>query len=78
MHGDVTRILARVRNGDQAAPDELFGALYGELRAVAARVFRSQGRRHTLQPTALLHEAYLKIMRPEDGPAPWQDRAHFL
>jgi RNA polymerase sigma factor (TIGR02999 family) len=75
--GDVTRLIPLVRAGDAAAAQELFAALYGELRRIAERVFRSQGPEHTLQPTALVHEAYLKMVRP-GAAAPWQDRAHVL
>jgi RNA polymerase sigma factor (TIGR02999 family) len=76
--GNVTVLLGRVREGDQNAAGELFQCLYGELRGLAGHVFRSQRRNHTLQPTALIHEAFLKIMRPEGGPSPWEDRAHFF
>jgi RNA polymerase sigma factor (TIGR02999 family) len=76
--GDVTVILERVRGGDSDAAGELFTLLYGELRGLAGNLFRSQQAKHTLQPTALVHEAFLKIMKPADGPSPWQDRAHFL
>lgn len=68
--------LERARAGEPGAEQELFGLLYGELRALADRVFRSQRRDHTLQPTALVHEAYLKLARP--GGKGWNDRAHFM
>ena len=58
---DVEALLRRIRGGDDAAPDELFTLVYDELRAVARRVFRTQRREHTLQPTAVLHEAWLKL-----------------
>ena len=74
----VTKILSRVRAGDAAAAGELFTVLYGELRGLAGALFRSQQARHTLQPTALVNEAFLKIVKPEGGPTPWEDRAHFF
>lgn len=73
---EIERLLSRVRAGDAAAEGELFGALYDELKALAGRIFRSQRRAHTLQPTALVHEAFVKMHRP--GGAGWNDRAHFL
>ena len=73
---EVTTILKRLRDGEDAAGGELFERLYPELRAMAARLFRSQRAGHTLQPTALLNEAYLKIVRPGGGD--FADRAHFL
>jgi RNA polymerase sigma factor (TIGR02999 family) len=77
MPMEVTTILERLREGDDGASGELFDQLYPELRAMASRLFRSQRSSHTLQPTALLHEAYLKMAGPGDRAA-WQDRAHFL
>lgn len=70
------QVFARVRAGDAAAEQELFAELYGELRAMADRIFRSQKKNHTLQPTALVHEAYLKLVRP-DG-REFNDETHFL
>jgi RNA polymerase sigma factor (TIGR02999 family) len=54
---------------------ERFDALYRELHQMAGRLFRSQRSSHTLQPTALVHEAYLKMARTD---AAWNDRTHFL
>ena len=67
-------LLGRLRDGDADAGEELFGLLYPQLRNLAGAIFRSQNPNHTLQPTALVHEAYLKIMKPG---ARWEDRAHF-
>jgi len=75
--GDVTVLLHRLRDGEPDAGSELFGMLYGELRALAGAIFRSQRASHTLEATALVHEAYLKMVRP-DSNAAWQDRAHFF
>jgi len=72
--GDATILLGRIRDGDPVASEELFGLLYPQLRNLAGAVFRSQKANHTLQPTALVHEAYLKMMKPG---AAWEDRAHF-
>jgi RNA polymerase sigma factor (TIGR02999 family) len=73
---EITTILRRLREGEEAAGGELFERLHPELRAMAARLFRSQRPGHTLQPTALLNEAYLKIATP--GVGAFADRAHFL
>jgi RNA polymerase sigma factor (TIGR02999 family) len=73
--GDVTLILNRVREGREDASGELFGLLYGELRGLASSLFRSQRSSHTLQPTAVVHEAFLKLVK---APTPWEDRAHFF
>lgn len=74
--GDVTQLLARVRDGDAAALDALFAELYPELRRLAhARLAR--GGRHTmLETTSLVHECYLKFA--EAGRLDVNDRAHFL
>ena len=68
--------LERARAGEPGADQALFALLYDELHAMAARVFRSQRRHHTLQPTALVHEAYLKLAR--SGGRAWTDQAHFM
>ena len=75
MSGDVTVLLHRLRDGEPEAANALFQRLYGELRGLADVLFRSQRRDHTLQPTVLVHEAYLKMLRPD---AEWKDRAHFF
>jgi RNA polymerase sigma factor (TIGR02999 family) len=72
--GDATVILGRLRDGDPDAGEELFGLLYPQLRGLAGAIFRSQKANHTLQPTALVNEAYIKMMKPG---AAWEDRAHF-
>jgi RNA polymerase sigma factor (TIGR02999 family) len=71
--GNVTRLLGEAGAGDGAARDELFEAVYGELRAIAARKMASERAGHTLQPTALVHEAWLKI-----GARTFANRAHFF
>jgi len=72
--GECTVILQRVKGGDPEAAGELFGLLYPQLHGLADRIFRAQRKDHTLQPTALVHEAFLKMVKPG---AEWQDRAHF-
>lgn len=71
-----TQLLAAVSAGDTAAAARLLPIIYEELRRVAGNYFRAQRASHTLQPTALVHEAYLKLVR-QPG-AQWQDRAHFF
>ncbi len=73
---DITQLLHRMRSGDDEARSELFATLYRELRARAAAWMRTQPPAHTLQATALVHEACLKLLAGDPGP--FQDRAHFL
>jgi RNA polymerase sigma factor (TIGR02999 family) len=72
----VSQILERLRSGDQFALSELVKALYDELRRIAARRLRSERSGHTLQATALVHEAYLKLVG--DKERQFADRVHFL
>jgi RNA polymerase sigma factor (TIGR02999 family) len=74
--GDVTVLLARWRGGDSKALDELMPLVYRELRDRAARYLRSERPGHTLQSTALVHEAYLRLV--DYDRIDWQGRAHFL
>ena len=71
----VTRLLINWRHGDKAALDDLMPLVYHELRKLASGYLRSERRDHTLQPTALIHEAYLRMVG-QDLPE-WQNRAHF-
>jgi RNA polymerase sigma-70 factor, ECF subfamily len=64
------------RAGDPSATARLFTLVYGELRSLAARAMRGERRCHTLQPTALVHEAWLRLMR--DTAPEIQSRAHFF
>ena len=59
---NTTRFLADLVRGDEAAADRLLPLVYDELRAIAASYFRGQAPRQTLQPTALVHEAYLRLI----------------
>src|SRR6478736_2134459 len=73
---DVTRILTDIEQGNAKATDELLPVVYNELRRLAAHKMSSEPAGHTLQPTALVHEAWLKLV---DSPAQsWQNRAHFF
>jgi RNA polymerase sigma factor (TIGR02999 family) len=73
---DVTTLLSGHRKGDEEAMRQLLPLVYGEVRKVAARALRAEREGHTLQPTALVHEAYLRMV--EQKGVPWQNRAHFL
>ena len=73
---EISELLERHRSGDETAFGELTEALYGELRRLAAYQLRSEREGHTLQPTALVHEAYLRMCR-RDG-VTVATRLHFL
>lgn len=73
--GQVTALFARMRSGDPDALKEIVGAMYEELHRIAARQMRRERREHTLQPTALINEAYLRLL---NGPNEIKDRMHFL
>jgi RNA polymerase sigma factor (TIGR02999 family) len=73
---DVTAILAAASAGDQDAANRLFPLVYEQLRAQAARYLQGEAPGHTLQPTALVHEAYIKLVGQHR--ASWQDRGHFF
>ena len=74
--GDVTRILKQVEQGDRKAADELLTVLYDELRRLAASKLARERPGQTLQPTALVHEAYLRLVG--DDKAHWDSRGHFF
>jgi RNA polymerase sigma factor (TIGR02999 family) len=74
--GEITRTLVKVRTGDPAAETQLLSLVYKELRDLASQYFREQRSDHTLQPTALVHEAYLKVV--ESTAQCWDNRAHFF
>ena len=73
---EFTQILERVEHGDPKAAAELLPLVYEELRRLAARKMAQEAHRHTLQPTALVHEAWLRL-GGHDAPA-FQNRAHFF
>jgi RNA polymerase sigma-70 factor, ECF subfamily len=74
--GDVTILLARVNSGDEDALAELIPLVYKELRRLAGHFMREERVGHTLQPTALVHEAYLCLVGQDR--ANWQNRAQFM
>jgi RNA polymerase sigma-70 factor (ECF subfamily) len=73
---DVTTLLQAWRAGDAGARDQLVPLVYQELRRRAAAYLRRERRDHTLQPTALVHEAYLRLVKQHQ--ADWQNRAQFF
>jgi len=73
---DVTALLADWSRGDRAALNQLLPLVYAELRRIAARQLRMERVGHTLQPTALVHEVYLRIV--DQRQVNWQNRAHFF
>jgi RNA polymerase sigma-70 factor (ECF subfamily) len=74
--GDITYLLNRLANGDQQAAAQLVPLVYDELRRLAVRRLRHERPNHTLQATALVHEAYMKLAAQRG--ARWQNRAQFF
>ena len=74
--GEFTQLLDRARAGDERAADEVVPIVYGELRALAQALMNRERPDHTLQATALVHEAYLRLVGQQR--TTWQNRAHFL
>jgi RNA polymerase sigma factor (TIGR02999 family) len=74
---DITRILEAAWRGDAKAAEELLPLVYNELRRLAAHKMAHEVPGHTLQPTALVHEAWLRLVTPEQQ-AQFQNRAHFF
>jgi RNA polymerase sigma-70 factor (ECF subfamily) len=72
----VPQLLERLRGGDQSVLNDLVTALYSELRRIAARQLRGERPEHTLQTTALVHEAYLRLF--SDAPRNFEGKVHFL
>jgi RNA polymerase sigma factor (TIGR02999 family) len=75
QRAEVTRLLREWSEGREGSLDALVPHVYGELRRLAARYLRQERAGHTLQATALVHEAFLKLI---DQDASWQNRAHFF
>ena len=71
-----TQVLARINDGDASAAAQLLPLVYEELRALAGSHFKRQRPDHTLQPTALVHEAFVRLI--DQTNAQWNDRAHFF
>ena len=74
---DVTRILDSVQQGDPKAAQELLPLVYEELRKLAAFKMANEAAGHTLQPTALVHEAWLRLAGADEQKA-WNSRGHFF
>jgi RNA polymerase sigma factor (TIGR02999 family) len=72
---DVTQLLVSWSGGDQAALEQLMPLVYGELRRVASSYLKRERSNHTLQSTALVHEAFLRLVNQRD--VAWRNRAHF-
>jgi RNA polymerase sigma-70 factor (ECF subfamily) len=75
-HGDITQLLQQWRCRDPHAENRLFQRLMPDLRRIAARCFRGESPAHTLQPTALVNEAFVRLARAKN--IDWRDRGHFL
>lgn len=74
---DVTRILSKIESGDPAAAEQLLPLVYDELRRLAAVRLNAEPAGNTLQPTALVHEAYLRLVGTSGGEE-WDNRGHFF
>ena len=74
---DVTRILSQIDSGDPAAAEQLLPLVYDELRKLAAKMFAQERPDQTLQATALVHEAYLRLVDTENAQN-WNGRGHFF
>ncbi|HET9768476.1 MAG TPA: ECF-type sigma factor, partial [Thermoanaerobaculia bacterium] len=74
--GEVTRLLRAWRGGDAVAHEELLRRVYDELKRVAASQLRGERSGHTLQPTALVHEAFMRLLGQTR--VDWRDRTHFF
>src|SRR2546425_7976147 len=79
---EVTRILSAIEQGDPHASDQLLPLVYAELRKLAAQKMAQEAPGQTLQATALVHEAYLRLVASGDASAPreqhWDSRRHFF
>jgi RNA polymerase sigma factor (TIGR02999 family) len=75
---EVTRILAAAANGEPHAASELLALVYDELRQLAAQKLSIEAPGHTLQPTALVHEAYLRLVGTASDEPTWENRGHFF
>src|SRR5262245_9681968 len=87
MNDDVTRILNAIERGDPSAADQLLPLVYNELRQLAARKMARESLNHTLQATALVHEAYVRLVGDRSSnqeaefsgqAAKWDSRGHFF
>mgnify|MGYP001827635226 FL=1 len=78
MDTNVTRILEALEEGDAHAAEELLPLAYGELRRLAASKMAGERPGHTLQPTALVHEAWMKLMGSDGEARKWKGKGHFF
>ena len=78
MVSDVTQLLKRLNKGDLGASELLLPLVYEELRQLAARKMARESPDHTLQPTALVHEAYVRLVGPGGDQQHWDSRGHFF
>lgn len=76
MHEDITQLLVDIRTGDKVAESRLIDLVYRELRVIASRYLRGERHGHTLQTTALVNEAYIKLSSRLQ--TDWKDRIHFF
>ena len=76
MLGDITQLLREWSGGDSSAADRLIPLVYTELRRLADSYMRRERSAHTLQPTALIHDAYLRLV--QQNQPEWQSRSHFF
>jgi RNA polymerase sigma-70 factor, ECF subfamily len=74
--GEITELLAKMKLGNPDAEAHLISLIYGQLRRIAGSCMRNERSDHSLQPTALVHEAYLKLRNM--NAIDWQSRSHFL
>jgi RNA polymerase sigma-70 factor, ECF subfamily len=74
--GEITRLLVQIKGGNRQAESDLIPLVYDELRRLARGYMRRERPEHTLQPTALVHEAYMRLV--DESGIDWQGRAHFF
>lgn len=77
VNGEVTQILSHIQNGDRQAASQLLPLVYVELRRLASQKMLRERSSHTLQPTALVHEAFLRLVGDQSAQS-WDCRAHFF
>ncbi len=75
-NASITMLLARLSEGDREAEEHLISRVYAELKRLASNYMRRERQSHTLEPTALVHEAYLRLIQQDQ--VPWHGRAHFF
>jgi RNA polymerase sigma-70 factor (ECF subfamily) len=74
--GDVTRLLFEIKGGNRSAEEQLIPLVYKELHRIASARLRNEAPHHSIQPTALVHETYLKLTKLRE--IDWQSRSHFF